>query len=76
MDGNLFAKYTKTLEKKRSEKEDIVRYIYEVTGVLCTIEELVIDQKKVTICTSSVKKMILQKYNIQNVLQEKGYHYR
>lgn len=73
MDGNLFARRLKVLQHKKNEKQELIDYIQEKTGILLISEEISITTKKITITTSSVKKVMLKKNAIHSLLQEKGY---
>ncbi len=74
MDGNLFKKYELRIQKNKTEKEELLRYIQEKTNVVLQEGEVTIDNKKIKIQTSSTKKTFLQKNNIELFLKEKGYH--
>lgn len=73
MDGNLFKKYEQRIQKNKAEKEELLRYIEEKTGVALLEGEISLANKKITIQTSSTKKAFLQKGNINSCLKEKGY---
>lgn len=73
MDGSLFKKYEQRIQKNKTEKEELLRYIEEKTDVLLLEGEVVIDGKKIKIQTSSIKKTFLKKNNIELFLKEKGY---
>lgn len=73
MDGNLFTRHLKVLQYKKNEKQELINYLQEKTGILLTNEEITINTKKIIIVTSSVKKLMLQKHNSKSLLQDKGY---
>ncbi len=73
MDGSLFKKYEQRIQKNKTEKGELLRYIEEKTDVLLLEGEVVIDGKKIKIQTSSIKKTFLKKNNIELFLKEKGY---
>lgn len=73
MDGNLFKKYEQRIQKNKTEKEEILRYITEKTEITLEEKEIILSGKKIKIQTSSTKKMLLQKRGVQIFLKEKGY---
>lgn len=73
MDGSLFKKYEQRIQKNKTEKEELLRYIEEKTKVALLEGEISLTNKKITIQTSSTKKAFLQKGNISSWLKEKGY---
>jgi len=73
MNEGLFEKYKKVLTQKKSEKQEILFLLKEISGIDFKEEELVIEKKKIAFHTSSVKKSIILQKNIQSKLQEKGY---
>lgn len=73
MDGNLFKKYEQRIQKNKTEKEELLLYIVEKTGVILEGEEVTVSSKKVKIQTSSTKKAFLQKGNIELYLKQKGF---
>lgn len=76
MDQGLFGKYIVALTKRKNEQEELTLYIKDHSGVELTSEELQISHKKISIQTSSVKKMVLQNKKIESLLQAKGYSVR
>lgn len=73
MEENLFSRYTKVVQKNQEEKNSLIESIYKQTSVLLQGKEIIIEKKKVTIQTSSVKKAELYRKKVKEVLQEKGY---
>ncbi len=73
MDGSLFKKYEQRIYKNKTEKEEVLKYIKERTGVVLDGAEIALDNKKIKIQTSSTKKAFLRKGNVAGCLQEKGY---
>ncbi len=73
MNEGLFDKYKKVLTQKKNEKEELINFLQEITHIIFTEEELVVEKKKISFRTSSVKKSILTQKNIQSKLLEKGY---
>lgn len=73
MEGNLFSRYTKVLQKNQEEKNSLIESIYKQTNVLLQGKEIILEKKKVTIQTSSVKKAELHRKKVKEIIQEKGY---
>ena len=59
MNEGLFEKYSKVLQAKKSEKEEIIVLLVEITGITFTSNELIIQKQSISFQTSSVKKSIL-----------------
>lgn len=76
MNEGLFEKYGKVLQQKKSEKEELVIFIKETTGIDFNEEEIVIQKKSVVFHTTSVKKTILHSKKIRDFFIEKGYECR
>jgi hypothetical protein len=74
MNEGLFEKYKKVLSQKADEKETVCILIKNETGVLLSNNEIQIDNKKVTLHVSSVKKAVLQQKKITHILQQNGYY--
>lgn len=73
MDPGLFSKHLFQIKKAHDTKEKVLILIQEKTGIVMLAEEIIVNNKKITIQTSSVKRMMLLQKNIKAVLQEKGY---
>ena len=73
MNEGLFEKYSKVIRQKKSEKEELVAFIKETTGIEFNEEEIAIQKKNVAFHTSSVKKTILHSKKIRDFFIEKGY---
>lgn len=73
MNEGLFEKYSKVLQKKKSEKEEIINLLKEITEIIFKEEEIEINKKIISFHISSVKKTILNQKNIKIKLEEKGY---
>lgn len=73
MDNSLFAKYKQVVEKRDEDKGKIIDFVKEKTGVILLESEIVIDNKKITLNISSVKKSILFKSKIGELLKELGF---
>ncbi|MBP6888189.1 MAG: hypothetical protein KBC21_00655 [Candidatus Pacebacteria bacterium] len=74
MDGNLFKKYENSIKKNKNNKESILLYIQEKTGVILNEKEITIINKKIKITTSSTQRSILLTRNIKEIILEKGYY--
>ena len=73
MDNSLFDKYKKVVEKRDEDKEIIINFIKEKTGVILDYNEIIIDEKKITLNISSIKKSILFKNKVGELLKELGF---
>lgn len=73
MNEGLFVKYGKVLKQKKSEKEDVINLLKQITGIDFITQEIKIEKKVISFQISSVKKSIIIKKNIQIKLKEKGY---
>lgn len=73
MDNSLFAKYKQVVEKRDEDKEKIIDFVKEKTGVVLNYSEIVIDDKKITLNISSIKKSVLYKSKIGEILKELGF---
>lgn len=73
MEKGLFEKYSKVLHQQSSQKKEIIDFIQITCGAIFYEEEIVIQKKKISFQTSSVKKTILQNKNITEFLIKKGY---
>lgn len=73
MNEGLFEKYSKVLKEKKSEKEELIGILQEITGIMFTPQELSISKKCISFQTSSVKKSIVHQKRIEDALQQKGY---
>ena len=73
MEEGLFKKYTKAIQKQQSEKKEIIELIFEKTNLLLNEEELIIQKGKILFTLSSVKKTILLRKDIKEILITKGY---
>lgn len=73
MDTGLFEKYSKVLHQQSSQKKEIIDFIQVTCGAIFSEEEIIIQKKKISFQTSSVKKTILQNKKIIEFLTQKGY---
>jgi lactam utilization protein B len=73
MNEGLFEKYKKVLTQKNNEKQEVIRLLQEISGIVFKEDEIVIEKKSIYFHTSSVKKSILLQKSIQSQLIEKGY---
>ncbi len=73
MDGNLFAKYQKSVKETETKKEVIIDAIENACGIRLLFEEIVLNKKSVSFAVSSAKKARLTQGNIKNILETLGY---
>lgn len=73
MDENLFLKHLVNINKRKNNKEEIILYIKENTGVELDESTITLSKKIVTLHTSSVVKQRLFQKNITEILKQKGY---
>ncbi len=76
MNEGLFEKYSKVLTQKKSEKDEIINVLQEVTGITFIPQEVTITKKSISFQTSSVKKSVVYQKRVQEILQQKGYSIR
>lgn len=73
MDEGLFKKYSISIKKNNTIKEDLCNLILEKTGVHLNLTEVSVSKTTVTFHVSSVKKSILTQKKIKEILEEQGY---
>lgn len=73
MEGGLFKKYELRILKNKNEKQDLLKYIEEKTGVNLDEKEITIEGKKIKIQTTSTKRSLLNSRGLHLVVKEKGY---
>lgn len=73
MNEGFFAKYIHVIAKRNNNLEEIIEYIKNETGVLLSLDEIILQKKTISFQTSSVKKILLRKQTVQEFLKEKGY---
>lgn len=73
MDEGLFRKHILQIQKVQDNKEQICIHIFESTGVEILKEEIVITKNNIKLQISSVKRSVLVRKNIKEILKEKGY---
>ena len=73
MNEGLFEKYSQVLVQKNIEKKEVLDFLKKISGIDFKENEIVIDNKKISFHTTSVKKSIINQKNINKQLQEKGY---
>lgn len=76
MDGNLFLKYKKQIQKQGDKKTEIIELIKKETNQTLTNEDFEIKGKEIVLYISSAKKAILMKKNIKETLRGVGYALR
>lgn len=73
MDQGLFAKYLRKIESHTKNKEELISFLTEETGIEVEDRELSLEGKKIHLAISSVKKASLLKKGIRSLLEQKGY---
>ncbi len=72
MDESLFNKYINSVKKHKDNKDEIINYIKEKTGIILKEETIVISKKEIILYISSTLKHKLFQKNIKAILLEKG----
>ncbi len=73
MEGSLFSKYKKEIDKQKNKKLNIITLVQETTNILLQEEEIEIGKNQILLHVSSTKRSVLYKKQIQTILKEKGY---
>lgn len=73
MNEGLFKKHIQQILLRTNIKQQIILSLKEKTGIEIDEEEITLSNKKITLSTSSVKKTVLLKKGIKEVLQTLGY---
>lgn len=73
MEGSLFSKYKKEIDKQKNKKLNIITLVQETTNILLQEEEIEIGKNHILLHVSSTKRSVLYKKQIQTILKEKGY---
>lgn len=73
MESNLFKKYKNTIQQRDETKEKIIILIKKNTNVLLKPEEITIEGKKIMLNISSIKRSVLIKNKINEILLNSGY---
>ena len=73
MDQSLFKKHTNSLENRKNNKQEIISYIEQQTGVLLEEKNISISKKTITFHISSVVKQKLFQNKIEKLLLVKGF---
>lgn len=73
MDEGLFKKHILRIQVHKEGKEEMAIFLKEKTGIDFLDEEFSLSKKIVSFTVTSVKKNILCKKRIIELLQEKGY---
>lgn len=73
MDEGLFKKYSRTLSQRKTLKEEIIQVLQEKAGVTLEEDEFILEQKKIRLLTSSVKKNILLQNGVKDILSSLGF---
>jgi len=70
MDNSLFKKHLKLFNERDENKTKIIKHIKEKINFNLKEEEIKIEGKKVSFHLSSIKKSVLYKNNIKQILEE------
>lgn len=75
MDNSLFDKYKKVVKERDEDKEKIIKIIKKETSIDLNEKEININNKKITFNISSIKKSLLFKNKIKEILEKEGYKF-
>ena len=73
MEISLFNKYKNVVQKRDEEKEKVIEIVNKETSVVLKSEDFTIDNKKIVLNVSSIKKSHLFKKGIDEILKKEGY---
>ncbi len=73
MEQGLFDKYKKELQKRTQNKEVVILYIQEVTGILLTEDVIELKKKQINLHISSTQKNHFHTKNLKELLKKEGY---
>lgn len=73
MDQGLFTKHLKNILERDIAKQKIITLLFEKTGVQLEESELSLSKKNISLSTSSVKRSILLKKGMKELLQDNGF---
>lgn len=72
MDQGLFTKHIKNILERDASKQKVITLLLEKTGIELDESEITLSKKDISLSTSSVKKSILLKKGIKDILQSNG----
>lgn len=73
MDNSLFKKHLKVFNERNDNKNKLIIFIKNRTKILLKENEIKIEKNIVSFNISSVKKSLLYKNNIKEILKEEGF---
>ncbi len=76
MDESFFKKYAKQLEIHKSDKQEIIDIVKDISGIVLPEEMFSLSKKQITFHISSVVKQRLFQKKVIEGLEEKGYMVR
>lgn len=74
MDQGLFTKHIKNILERDASKQKIISLLLEKTGIELDDSEITLSKKDISISTSSVKKSILLRKGVKEILQSNGFN--
>lgn len=74
MDQGLFTKHIKNILERDALKQKVMLLLLETTGIELDDSEITLSKKNVSISTSSVKRSILLKKGLKDILQSNGFN--
>lgn len=72
MDQGLFSKHIRNILERNSKKKELIQFLLEKTGVCLDESEIIISKKDISFSVSSVKKSILLKKGLADLVESKG----
>lgn len=76
MDNSLFKKHNKLFNERNENKNKIIIHIKNKTSISLKEQEIKIENNVVSLNISSIKKSVLYKYNLKNLLEEIGFFHK
>ena len=76
MDNSLFKKHLKLFNERSENKDKLIEHVQNKTKIVLNKNEIKIEKNMVSLSVSSVKKAILHKYNLKEILKEIGLTYK
>ena len=73
MEKSLFEKHLSFVKKRKNNKEEILSFIKEKTGILLDEKEISLSKKEINLVVSSVKKARLIQKGAPEIIKQKGY---
>ncbi|MFA6608554.1 MAG: hypothetical protein WCT07_01435 [Candidatus Paceibacterota bacterium] len=76
MDESLFKKHIINIKRRKNNKEELILFIKEKTGVDLEETMITLSKKEVSFHLSSVVKQKLFQKNIEEILKQKGFTFK